>query len=293
MTLPPPLSEQTRRDLLSLARQSIETALPQRASAPAWIRRAELSASLEAIFVTRSKRRENCVDASERSRPTATWRGPCPRSLGRPRSKIPRSGRSPPRSTRGVRIEISVLTAPQARPKISKRSQSAATGSSWSAGGAAASSSPRLRWNGGSTGSNSSTPFPRRRVFRRRPGATPTRASGSFRPRSSASDGAARLPHQPRPPRGSMAAHGPPHGGGGNRRRALCCDHAGGSAGSFSSRGRDRPLASSGRVRPQPSRRLDPGPGAGADSRDDPRGRCLLPHEVETDSGGLPPETGS
>jgi AmmeMemoRadiSam system protein A len=113
MTLPPPLSEQTRRDLLSLARRSIETAFHNGPEPRLGSDRAEAFGESRAIFVTLEKAGElrGCIGTLS---PDGDLARTVPSFARKAAFEDPRF---PPLSAEelpGLHIEISVLTAPQA-----------------------------------------------------------------------------------------------------------------------------------------------------------------------------------
>ena len=156
MTLPPPLSEETRRDLLSLARRSLETAFRDEPPPRLGSDRAEAFGETRAIFVTLEKGGElrGCIG-------TLSPDGDLARSVPLfARKAAFEDPRFPPLAAEelpGVHIEISVLTAPQevGDPEDILVGRD---GLILECRGRRGLLLPRSRRNGASTGSNSSTP---------------------------------------------------------------------------------------------------------------------------------------
>lgn len=112
MTLPPPLSEQTRRDLLSLARRSLEAAFRDEPPPRLGSDRAEAFGESRAIFVTLEKGGElrGCIGTLS---PDGDLARTVPSFARKAAFEDPRFQPLRADELPDIHIEISVLTAPQ------------------------------------------------------------------------------------------------------------------------------------------------------------------------------------
>ena len=198
VTAPAPLSDAARRDLLKLARQTLEAHFRGDPAPRLGSDRSETFGEARGIFVTlrAAGQLRGCIG-------TLTPEGDLTRMIPEYALRAALSDpRFPPLEASelpGCEIEISVLTPPQ-RIEEPEEIQVGRDGLIFEMEGGAPCSCPRSPPSGASTASASSARSPARRDFRPTPGAIRTRGSGAFRPRRSRSGSAARANRAGGPP---------------------------------------------------------------------------------------------